>query len=319
MKRSWISQLILLSACSVSLAQTNVYQQINEIFVLEQQGQSARAIAIAQPLLASNTLTGITLGKTWALLGTAYVQQNEFSKGQSAFEQAGRVFAGKPEYREDYAAVLDSLGDLYIGLGQMQVAVRLETKALQQYEQSNNHAGIMKTSLSAAGLLISLNKIGEGKKYLQKAIEESKSASPLKNEDDLANLAAMQGQLAYLHHDASTAATHYQHALEIWRHNHGEDHPFTGWGHVLVGSALADTPAKGQALEEIRLGISILDHTLGRQDPKYIAAQKAYAYVLEANGLHSESMQVKTAADQALKNFYRNTCATCAISVSALQ
>ncbi len=318
MRYIWISNLILLFLCSASLAQTDPYQQINEIFTLGQQGQFNRAIAVAEPLIASRILTGATLGKTWALLGTAYVQESEFRKGQNAFEQAARLFEGKPECREDYAAVLDSLADLYIGLGQKEVAVRLETKAFEQYKLTNDHASLMKTSSSVAGLLISLNKISEGKKYLQKAVEESKSTDSA-DEDNLATLSAMQGQLAAMQHEAASAVSNYQRALDLWKHRHGEDHAFTGWGHVLVGRALADTSAKGQALEEMRSGLSILDHALGRQDPKYLAAQIAYAYVLKVNGLHSEATQVKTAADQALKNFYRSTCASCTISVTALR
>ncbi len=318
MRQAWKSQLLLLLACSASLAQTSAYQQVNKVFALEQQGRYASAIALGQPLVDSKQISGVALGRTYTLLGMAYTQEDKLREAQNAFEQSVRFFQDKPEYKEDYAAALHSMAALYQTLGQLDIATRLDTKALHVYEQGSDHATIARVSSNLAGLAISQNQIGIGKKYLKKVTEESKLTNSLDN-DDLATVSAMQGWLAVLHHDTSLAISNYQHALDLWKNAHGEDHLLTGWGYVLVGIALADSPDKSKALEAIRSGITILEHTVGRQNPKYFAAQVAYSYVLDANGFHAEAVKVKTAADQAMKSFYSYECASCTISVTALQ
>lgn len=318
MRHAWKHQLIWLFACSASFAQTSAYQQVNQVFSLEQQGRFASAIALGQPLIDSQKLTGVALGRAYTLLGMAYIQEDKPREAQNAFEKSILIFENKPDYKEDYAAALHSMGALYQSLGQQETAIHLETKALNIYEQISDHATIARVSTNLAGLSISRKQMGAGKKYLQKAIEESKLTDSL-DSDDFATLSAIQGWIAILQHDASTAVANYQRSLDLWKHTHGEDHLLTGWGYVLVGRALADTTDKGKALDSVRSGLEILDHTVGRQNPKYFAAQIAYSYVLEVNGFHSEAAQVKTAANQALKNFYRDTCATCTVSITALQ
>lgn len=305
-------------ACSASLAQQSLNKQVNQVFTLEQQGHFSDAIGMARQLIDSHALSGVALGRTCTLLGMAYIQEDRLSEAQNSLEQAIHIFEDRSEYKEDYAAALHSLSDVYQNLGQLQIASRLAMRSLDLYRQTSDHGIIARVSSNIAGIAISQNRIKEGKKYLQEALRESKLATDLDN-DDYATIFAIQGWLAVLHHDTNAALSYYQQALELWKHTHGEDHLLTGWGHVLVGRSLADTQDKGKGLEEMRSGLSILDRTVGHRNPKYFAAQLAYSYVLDANGLHKEAVQAKAEAQQGIKEFYRDKCAGCLVSAIALQ
>lgn len=318
MRSLWRILFLLGFACSASLAQLSLNKQVNQVFVLEQQGQFADAIGVGQRLISSNALSEVARGKTWTLLGIAYLQENNLREAQNAFEHAIHVFENQPEYREDYAADLCSLADVYQNLGQLQIASRLAIRSLVIYRQTEDHTAIVRVASNIAGLEVSLGRRKEGKQYLEEALKESKLATDL-NGDDYATIFSIEGWLATLHHDRNAALTYYQRSLEIWKHIHGEEHQLTGWGHVLFGRSLADTPDKTKALDEARSGLSILDRTVGHQNPRYFAAQLAYSYVLDANGLHKEAFQTKTEAQKGISNFYRDECTGCTVSVLALQ
>jgi hypothetical protein len=69
----------------------------------------------------------------------------------------------------------------------------------------------------------------------------------------------------------------------------------------------------------MRMGLVILDHALGDKNPKYFMAQIAYSQILDRTGSHAEAAQVKAAAEQASKAFYRDQCVGCTISVAAFR
>jgi hypothetical protein len=98
---------------------------------------------------------------------------------------------------------------------------------------------------------------------------------------------------------------------------HGEEHPYTGWGYLLLGDAHAEAGQLTTALEEMRQGIAILDRTLSRQNPRYLVAEIAYSRVLDATGSHAEAAQIKAAAEPLLKDIYRRQCIGCTVSAAA--
>lgn len=318
MKLTWASQLVLLIACSVSVAQTNLQQQLNSILAFEKQNRFAEAIAIGQPLIDSHALQGEVLGRTLTLLGLAYVQEDRFRDGQTAFEQAIHIFENKPEYVLDYAAALHGFGELYQNMGQLDIACRLDERALRAYRQGGDHQSTVRVLSNLAGLLIGQNHLSEGRKYLKQADEESKTAAGL-DEDDLATISAMQGWAALLQHNNAGAASYYQHSVELWKQRHGENHLLTGWGYILLGRAHVETGDKGKALDEMREGLRILALTAGAHSPKYFSAQLSYAYVLALNGFHEEAAKNKAEAEKGMKAYYQGRCANCTISAVALK
>jgi hypothetical protein len=111
----------------------------------------------------------------------------------------------------------------------------------------------------------------------------------------------------------------YRQALDLWIKLHGEEHPYTGWGHLLLGDAESESGQLTDALVEIRRSIAILGRALGRQNSRYLMAEIAYSRVLDATGSHAEAAQIKAAAEPLLQEFYRRQCAGCTMSASAFR
>ncbi|HZR57927.1 MAG TPA: tetratricopeptide repeat protein [Terriglobales bacterium] len=316
--KHFILILLALTLILPLLAESNPRPSLNQVFALEQQGRFADAIAIGQPLVDSGTLTEVQLGRACTLLGFAYREVGKFTEAQSTFERSIHIFEGKPEYVSDYASALDYIGGLYNDMEEVRAASQSWSKALHLFEQQNDHAGIARASSNLAGLALQQNKLHEAGKYLKRTAAETKLTQELDNDDTIA-IFLNQAWLALLQHDVVAAAAGYQHALELCKQQHGEEHPLTGWGYMLVGKAYAEAGKVNAALENMRAGLTILDYTLGRQNLKYLVAEVAYSRALNKAGSHLEAKQIKTAADQAIKDFYRRQCIGCTISVAAFR
>jgi tetratricopeptide (TPR) repeat protein len=155
-----------------------------------------------------------------------------------------------------------------------------------------------------------------GSHYLERAVKEARAANDL-DDDDRAAIASLQGWEALFHDDFTVGVARYRQALDFWKRRHGEEHPYTGWGHLLLGDANAAAGQLTTALEEMRQGIAILDRTLGRQNPRFLLAEIAYSRVLDATGSHSEAAQMKATAEPLLQDIYRRQCAGCTVSAAA--
>jgi tetratricopeptide (TPR) repeat protein len=204
-----------------------------------------------------------------------------------------------------------------MAIGQFEVANKIQTKALSLYEKTEDHEGIVRTACNLAAIAFSQKKVASGSKYLERTVKEARAANDL-DDDDRAAIASLQGWEALFHDDFTLGLTRYRQALDLWRRRHGEEHPYTGWGHLLLGDANAEAGQLTTALGEMRQGIAILDHTLGRQNPRYLLAEIAYSRILDATGSHSEAAQIKSTAELVLKEVYRRQCAGCTISAVAL-
>ncbi len=147
-------------------------------------------------------------------------------------------------------------------------------------------------------------------------MKEARLATDL-DDDDRAAIASLQGWKAQLDGDFATSALRYQQALNLSRRFHGEDHPFTGWDYLLLGTAHAETGELTTALGEMRQGIAILEHTLSKQNPRYLVAEIAYSRVLDATGSHGEATRIKATAESLLRDAYQRQCAGCTVSAAA--
>jgi tetratricopeptide (TPR) repeat protein len=169
-----------------------------------------------------------------------------------------------------------------------------------------------------AGIAFSRKKTNEGRRYLERAIKEAQLADGL-DDDDLAAIASMRGWLAQLDGDLATSVLRYRQSLDLLRKRHGEEHPFVGWSYMLLGRAHADVGESTTALAEMNRGLAILGRTLNSQNPKYLSAEIAYSYVLDATGAHQEAAQMRTSAERQLKEGLSRRCSNCTISVAAFQ
>jgi tetratricopeptide (TPR) repeat protein len=308
--------IAVMAAAHLLAAQTNSDPRLAEAFALERDGQTKQSIAAVQVLLEPGSLNEPDTGKAWNILALAYEDQGDFTDAQRAYERSIRALENSPSHIKDYAMALDDLGGLYLAIGRADLAVRMKEKTLQLYRNIGDHEGSVIACSDLAGLALSQRRIRNGRKYLELAKREQKLASAL-DDDNLAAISSMQGWLAQLQGDLSGSLTSYQLSLSLWQRRHGEEHASTGWGYILVGNIKAEQGQTSSALADMQRGLAILDRTLGRQHPRYLQADIAYLRLLERTEAHAEAAQMKTAAEQDLRKFYRDQCSDCTISAVA--
>jgi tetratricopeptide (TPR) repeat protein len=298
--------------------QENVHQQLYQVFLLEQDGQFERAIHSVQPLTDSKALSRVECGRAWTLLGFAYTEQGQFQRAQNSYEQALRIFEGDTQHIPDYVNALDYFARLYRVTGQQQMARKMWSRAIHIYEQSDDHGGLSRTYTNLAGMAIEQRHIKNAKQSLEKAIAESTLTSEM-TDDDHAALSVTEAWIAGIDGEFTQAVHGYGQALELWKLAHGEHHPLTGWGYLLLGRAYAASGQLQDALANIERGLAILNETAGPQSPKYLAGEIIYSQALEQSGMHAAAAKLKTEAELALSNLYRSQCIGCTVSVTTLR
>ena len=308
----------LLLPFGISAQTDDTAQVVVRAYALEEQGQYAEAIALGRPLTDSGKLHGAELGRLWTVLGLAYMDQATFAPAQHAFEQAIAILQPLSENVRDYAAALDNFGSLYRAMGQLDSSVGLRLKTLQIYEQIGDHAGMARACNNLASLALLQRDMKKGRQYLKRSAEEMKVATTL-NVDDVAAIYSMQAEFAGLDGNTQAEIAGYEHALQIWKRVHKEDHPNVGWGYMFVGRAYADAGSFDQAKDEMKHGLSILNHILGRTSPYYLEAEIAYSRLLDETGAHDAAARLRSADQATLKAYYQRQCVGCTISVDALR
>jgi len=316
MKRVAILAVIAGATCGAMRAQTPG-QRLQGALALERDGKPGQAVAEAQSLLDAHVLDTFETGKAWNVMGLAYEDEGELQQARRAYEESVRILEPLPNIR-DYAMALDSLGSVYVTMGQFEAADKLRMKALGLYERAGDHRGVAVSANDLALSAFRQNRMNRGNEYLARALKEARAATNLDN-DDRAAIVTLQGWKAWHDRDYSTSVAKYQQALELWRSLHGDSHPTTGWSHVLLGEAYESAGQLTAALTETRKGVDILDRSLGRQNLHSLLAQLAYARVLDADGSHTESARIKTTAEQMLKESGRRQCPGCTVSAMALR
>ncbi|MGA8500067.1 MAG: hypothetical protein WB683_00830 [Candidatus Sulfotelmatobacter sp.] len=308
--------LTLVLAGAPVWAQANPPEPLHEAYVFEKQGQFDKAVGIAKERIDSGRVSGVELGRAWNVLGVVYTQQGKLMEAQNAFERSLQIFSQEPQFVTDYAAALQNYGELYNDSGQRAVAGKMWSKALDLLQQSGDHAGIARSFTYLAGLALAQNRVADAKKKLRSVAEEMKLTNDL-SDDDLAFIYETQAWLARAEGHLSAAVAGYQRSLELSKRIYGDGHWKTGWDYMLRGKAYAQSGNIEKALVDMRDGLGIMEQTLGRKNPRYFAAQIAYAAVLDQAGLREQAAQWRAAAEQAQKDFYRSQCVGCTINVSA--
>jgi len=308
--------ILLMFTVSPLLAQTTPAERLTQASVLEKESKPAAAIAGIHELLHSRALDASSTGMAWDVLGRAYEDQGEFGQSQHAFEESLRILGGLPDHIREYAAALDDFGGLYLANGEFEIADKIKTKALGLYERIGEHEGIARAACDLAAIKFNQKQVTRGSRYLERAVKESQAASSLED-DDRAAILSLQGWEALLHDDTAAGVASYRQALDLWRKRHGEEHPYTGWGYLLLGDADAKAGHLTTALGEMRQSAAILERTVGRQNSRYLLAELAYSRVLDATGSHSQAAQIKAMAEPLLNDIQRRQCAGCTISAAS--
>ena len=309
--------LILVTAPLLS-AQVGPSEQLAKALAMERDGRAAQAIVALRAVLDSNSLDLPGTGQAWNILGLTYKDQGDFVYAQHAFEQSIRILESLPNNTREYGMALDNFGGLFLAMGQPEIAGRIREKALRIYEKTNDHTGIAIVCNALAGLAFTQKRIRQGREYLERARKEAQLASDF-DDDNLAAISSMQGWLAQVDGDVVAAVSAYQSALDLWRRRHGEEHPSTGWGYVLLGNAKAEGGELKAALTTMQSGLAILVLTLGRHNARYLTAEIAYTHVLDRTGARTEAARMKTDAERELMNLHRTQCFGCTVSAAAFR
>ena len=291
---------------------------LHDALVLENRGSFETAAKVAKAAIDSRQLSGDELGRGYVILAVACQGAGDLANAQTAFEHALEVLDHDREHPEDYASALENYAGFYSELGQLDVAAPMWQKALHLRQRIGDHTGTAVLLTRLAELALARNRVHEAHRYLQEASREAKLALDFLD-DDKAFLFEGQGWLAIAEHHAWAAVAAYQRALELVERSRGEQHWLAGWEHMLLGKAYAESGDLGSALPDMEAGLTILDHALGKKNPKYFAAELAYSRVLDQFGSHAEAAQMRAAAEKARKDYYGSQCAGCTINVAAFR
>jgi tetratricopeptide (TPR) repeat protein len=300
------------------LGQADPHKVLEGALVLENRGSFEMAAQRAQLAINSGKLSGGELGRGYIILALSSQGRGNFIDAQIAFEHSLRILEHDREHVRDYASALDTYAGLYGDLGQLDVAVPMCQKALRLRHKIGEHTGAALSLMQLAQLALVRRRVREAHKDLQQASDEIESVSDL-TDDDKALFLETQGSLAVAEHRASAAIAFYQHALEVLEQSRGEQHWLVGWEYMLLGNANAESGDLSLAVTDMRKGLAMLDHALGKGNPKYLAAELAYAPVLDRIGLHVEAAEVRRMVEFARKEHSGNQCSGCTISVDAFR
>jgi tetratricopeptide (TPR) repeat protein len=311
----------LLAICLVCLplfAQQNAgtVAPLHEGLVLEKKGQFDAAVNTVNRVINSGQLSGVELGRAYFVLGFAYHQLGRFGEAQSAFDHALHILEHDAGAREDYATTLNDYAGLYGDAGQLDAAKEMWTKAFHLRQRIGNHAATMRTLLNLADLAVAQKRAHQARKFVDQATREMEAANNL-TEDDLALFSETQGWVELAEGHAPAAVAEFQRALDTAERVRGENHWLTGWEHILLGKAYAQSGDLKPAAAEMQTGLDILDRTLGHKNLKYFAAETAYSQVLDRTGSHAEAARLRAEAEQNDKDFYSTACLGCTINLAA--
>ena len=314
---SW-TLLILLLMRTPTFGQLDPHAALHEALVLENRGSFEAAAKVARDAIDSRQLSGNELGRGYIILAVACQGAGDLASAQIAFDRALQVLENDRGHPEDYASALENYAGLYNELGRLDDAVPMWRKAFDLRQRIRDHTGTALSLTRLAQAALARNHIREGLRYLQRASNEA-NAAPDFTDDDKALVLETQGWLALAEHLAPAAIAAYQRALELVERSRGEQHWLAGWEHTLLGKAYAESGDFRNSLANMQIGITILDHALGENNPKYFAAELAYARVLDQFGLHAEAVRMRAAAEKASKDYYGRQCVGCTINVVAFR
>lgn len=289
--------------------------QLASAFALEYAKQPAAAIAAAQSLIDSRSLTPFDRAQALDLEGISYQDLDEPEKAMHVLEEALHLLG--PRDNKELAAVFNNMANIYGAWGHFTIAEYLYERAFQQAKVAAEHGDMARTANNQASLALAEKRNRAARKYLQRSDHEARQATDL-DDDDRAGMASMHGWLAWNKGNATEALKQYRQALELWRRKHGVQHLSTAWGMLLVGQAEAKAGDKDAGLRTMREGLALTAAIEGDKSRHYAAAELAYARLLGRMGNPTQAAVLQQDAQSKLTAFENRSCRDCTISAMAL-
>jgi tetratricopeptide (TPR) repeat protein len=299
-------------------AQEPIAKTLDGARILAKQGRYGQLIEMLTPLLNSPALDTAERSKALILVAAGYQASGNFSASHRALDQSLSLLRDHPQCTSDYADALTNLSVLYRDAGDADAMDRTALKALQLYEQADDHTGLVGVYVVLAQDSVNRRKPADSERYLAEAERESRQLDKLGDGNRIA-MADLQAAIALLEGHPILAVADYRQSLDLRIQLNGVQHPDTGWGYMLLGKADLQSGDIKSALANMRQGLATLAQTDGPGHVAYLYSEVAYSEALAADGQRSQAKHVKAEATQALAKLYRDQCAKCQINVAALR
>jgi tetratricopeptide (TPR) repeat protein len=266
---------------------------------LSRHGQLPQLIQAANSLLASANLPPADQGIVLTYLGHAYQQSGDFARATAYYEKALAIINRDGRHPAEYATALGTLATLYAEMGQTDTAKHILLRSVRLFEKQDDHAHAAMIWNDLATIAADDRSSRDAHKSMARSIAESQLAANI-TPDQLAALTATQARIAELDGDPRTAVSDYQRSLALWKQSHEDRHPQTAWLYVLLGGAYLQAGDIVSAHENTSRGLTLLEASAGRQNPRFFAAQLAYSRVLDASGAHDQASNLRKQAESKL-------------------
>jgi len=299
-------------------AQSDILARLHDAEELWNKGEYGQALGILEPLARSSGSESPESGRVWILLGSIYQDLGRFPEAQRAYQSAISLCKGQPDMQREEEVALDNLGSLYLDMGQPEMSKRLRQQALRLAEGAGDHVAMARLYNNLTAATLQQNGVKEARKCLGRAFAEIKLA-PKVGADDLAAINSNAGWLSAHDHDYEQASKYYEAALQSWIEQHGMNHQLTGWGFVLRGRARARMGNASQGLEDVKMGLAIIEKAVGTRVPIYFGARLAYADALSATGSKKEAREIRSTTKRSIESFMHSTSSVYTISADAFR
>ena len=299
-------------------AQSDILARLHDAEELWNKGEYGQTLGILEPLARSAGSESPDMGRVWILLGSIYQDLGRLSEAQRAYQSAISLCKGQPGRQREEEVALDNLGSLYLETGQLEMSKRLRLKVLRMAQAAGDHAVLARIYNNLTAIAVRQRDPDEVRRWLSHAFAEVELV-PKVGADDLAAIHSNAGWLSMHDHDYEQASQHYAVALQSLIEQHGTNHPLTGWGYVVRGRTRALMGNAGQGLEDVEMGLAIIEKTVGTDVPVYFAARLAYADTLSAAGSRKEAKAIRSTTKRSIDSFMHSTSSVYAISADAFR
>jgi tetratricopeptide (TPR) repeat protein len=299
-------------------AQSDILAKLHDAEEQWNKGEYRQALGMLEPLARSARSESPDIGRVWILLGSLYQDLGRFPEAQRAYQSAISLYKSQPDRQREEEVALDNLGSLYLEMGQLEMSRKLRLKVLRLAQAAGNHATLARIYNNLTAIAVRQRDLDEARRWLSHAFAEIKLAPKL-GADDLAAIHSNAGWLSMHDNDYEQAFQHYEAALKSLIEQHGTNHPLTGWGYVARGRARALMGKASQGLEDVEMGMAIIEKTVGADVPVYFSARLAYADALTAAGSKKEAKEIRSVTKRSIDSFMHSTSSVYAISADAFR
>ena len=256
-------------------------------------------------------------GRLWGVLASDYENDAEFSKAETAYSQALRLFQAAPDGAADYATALDNLGSLYMLMGNPDAAENSCKHSLAVREQVGNQLGIARGEAHLAEVDLAKHRFKEAQRKSSHAYGAMVAQHDATSDDMVSALITLT-YASYLQGKCADAVASAEKALTIARAALPSDSLLIGEAHFALGIAEWKAGAKEGAEPEMRMGYEILRARMATGHPEFLAVLKQYRKFLGA--MHREQDVKQMAAEETQLGKERNRgCSNCTVSVYGLR